>query len=228
MKIFKIKYLIASLVVHSALVSIFLLSKDLSKKPETNILVTEIIEIEEIVKSDDIKKKDYIANKKKNENLKKLKEKNIPILTMLEPEKTRSKSKHSKSEEKTKAIKHSQKKDKMQKNLGSFNIKPYTNLTNKNKEISKAIYKIGSINNPHPPYPIIARKKGLQGKLILGVSVNNDGSVKNVSIKKSSGHHILDKVSKETIEKWTFVPAKKLGLAVEDNIQVPIRFVLTD
>ena len=112
--------------------------------------------------------------------------------------------------------------------MGSFNIKPYTNLTNKNKEISKAIYKIGSINNPHPPYPIIARKKGLQGKLILGVSVNNDGSVKNVSIKKSSGHQILDKVSKETIEKWIFVPAKKLGLAVEDNIQVPIRFVLTD
>ena len=51
----------------------------------------------------------------------------------------------------------------------------------------------------------MARKKGLQGKLILGVSVNNDGSVKNVSIKKSSGHRILDKVSKETIEVGTII-----------------------
>tara|TARA_B100000579_G_scaffold424552_1_gene429119 strand:- start:545 stop:1225 length:681 start_codon:yes stop_codon:yes gene_type:complete len=226
MKIFKFKYLIASLVMHSALVSIFLLSKDLLKKPETSILVTEIVKIEEIEKSNDIKKEDPIANKKESVDLKKPKEKNISIVTKLELQKTRSRSKQSKSEQKTRAIKHPQNKNNIQKNLGSFDIKPNANVTN--KELSKAIYKIGSVNNPHPPYPIMARKKGLQGKLILGVSVNNDGSVKNVSIKKSSGHRILDKVSKETIEKWIFVPAKKLGLAVEDSIQVPIRFVLTD
>ncbi len=211
---------------HSALVSIFLLSKDLLKKPETSILVTEIVKIEEIEKSNDIKKEDPIANKKESVDLKKPKEKNISIVTKLELQKTRSRSKQSKSEQKTRAIKHPQNKNNIQKNLGSFDIKPNANVTN--KELSKAIYKIGSVNNPHPPYPIMARKKGLQGKLILGVSVNNDGSVKNVSIKKSSGHRILDKVSKETIEKWIFVPAKKLGLAVEDSIQVPIRFVLTD
>ena len=45
----------------------------------------------------------------------------------------------------------------------------------------------------------------------MSVSVNNDGSVGNVIIKKSSGHQILDKVSKETIEKWVFVPAKRMG-----------------
>ena len=50
------------------------------------------------------------------------------------------------------------------------------------RELSKAIYKIGSDNNPHPPYPIIARKKGLQGKLILSVIVNNDGTPKGTRI----------------------------------------------
>ena len=94
--------------------------------------------------------------------------------------------------------------------------------------MSKASYKIGSIKNPHPPYPIVARKKGLQGKLILKVSINNDGSVKNVVVGKSSGHKILDKVSKETVEKWVFIPAKKKGKPVEDSIKVPIRFVLTE
>ena len=62
----------------------------------------------------------------------------------------------------------------------------------------------------------------------MSVSVNNDGSVGNVIIKKSSGHKILDKVSKETIEKWLFVPAKRMGQTIKDDIQVPIRFVLTE
>ena len=80
-----------------------------------------------------------------------------------------------------------------------------------NKNLSKALYKIGSINNPHPPYPFIARKKGFEGKLILEVLVNEDGSVKSTSIRESSGYEILDTVSKETVEKWTFIPAKKWG-----------------
>ena len=97
-----------------------------------------------------------------------------------------------------------------------------------NKNLSKALYKIGSINNPHPPYPLIARKKGFEGKLILEVLVNEDGSVKSTSIRESSGYEILDTVSKKTVEKWTFIPAKKMGQAVKDNIHIPIKFVLTD
>ena len=54
---------------------------------------------------------------------------------------------------------------------------------NQNKNLSKALYKIGSINNPHPPYPLIARKKGFEGKLILEVLVNEDGNVKSTSIR---------------------------------------------
>ena len=70
--------------------------------------------------------------------------------------------------------------------MNSLIRKSSENVNNEDKNLSKAIYKIGSINNPHPPYPIIARKKGLEGKLILKVSVNNDGSVKSVVVGKSS------------------------------------------
>ena len=65
-------------------------------------------------------------------------------------------------------------------------------------------------------------KKGLK-ETNLKVSVNNDGSVGNVIIKKSSGIKILDKVSKETIEKWVFIPAKRMGKTIKDDIQVPIK-----
>ena len=126
--------------------------------------------------------------------------------------------------------KYKMKKDKEEKSIKSSNSykKTNENKISKKKDLSKANYKIGSINNPHPPYPLIARKKGLQGKLILEVLVNEDGSVKNVRIGKSSGYKILDSVSKQTIEKWIFIPAKKMGRATKDNIRVPIKFVLTD
>ncbi len=99
---------------------------------------------------------------------------------------------------------------------------------NSDKQNSKVDYKLGSVNNPHPPYPLIARKRGLEGKLILDVKVNKDGTVNNVVVKKSSGHQILDNVSKKTIKDWMFTPAQKYGNAIEDSVLVPIRFILTD
>ena len=49
MKIFKFKYLIASLVIHSTVVSFFLLFDSSVQKADTTMLVTEIIKIEEKV-----------------------------------------------------------------------------------------------------------------------------------------------------------------------------------
>ena len=46
---------------------------------------------------------------------------------------------------------------------------------NKNKNLihSSASYKLGSENNPHPIYPLLARKKGLEGRVIIQVNVDN-------------------------------------------------------
>ena len=131
-------------------------------------------------------------------------------------------------EQKTFDVKQASVGEKPKKSSDSLNKKSNDNRMSQNKNLSKALYKIGSINNPHPPYPLIARKKGFEGKLILEVLVNEDGSVKSTSIRESSGYEILDNVSKKTVEKWIFIPAKKMGQAVKDNIQVPIKFVLTD
>ena len=54
----------------------------------------------------------------------------------------------------------------------------------KSNSFTRAIYKIGSIKNPHPPYPLIARKKGWQGKLTLNVWVDTNGWVNEIYIKK--------------------------------------------
>ena len=240
MKMFRTKYFALSFIIHFTLISLLITYKNISEKAETTMLVTEIIKIKE---TNELKKEiSELNNEKKTsdsetKNIDKL---NVKIKKSIEEQfPTKINSKLTNITEKlesdkldNKKIKENNKKDLIKNRetraLNSPNNKQIDDESNQNKNLSRASYKIGSIKNPHPPYPIVARKKGLQGKLILRVSINNDGSVKNVVVGKSSGHKILDKVSKETVEKWVFIPAKKMGKPVEANIKVPIRFLLTE
>jgi protein TonB len=79
--------------------------------------------------------------------------------------------------------------------------------------------------NPEPPYPIAARRMGLQGTVVLRVVVGADGRPLDVSIVQSSGHAILDTSAADTVRsRWRFVPARRDGIPIEDTVQVPIRF----
>lgn len=231
MRIFQGKYLVVSLVIHLAVISSFLLFQKSSEEAETSMLVTEIIQIKEPDKLKDVKTDNHKTTVvKKTSIVKSSKVKAPDIQAVLKPKTSPVTFKPGKVEfeQKTVDVKQASVEEKQKKSSDSLNKKSNDNRMSQNKNLSKALYKIGSINNPHPPYPLIARKKGFEGKLILEVLVNEDGSVKSTSIRESSGYEILDTVSKKTVEKWTFIPAKKMGQAVKDNIQVPIKFVLTD
>ena len=231
MRIFQGKYLVVSLVIHLAVISSFLLFQKSSEEAETFMLVTEIIQIKESDKLKDVKTDNHKTKVvKKTSIVKGSKVKAPDIQAVLKPKTSPVTFKPGKVEfeQKTVDVKQASVGEKPKKSSDSLNKKSNDNRMSQNKNLSKALYKIGSINNPHPPYPLIARKKGFEGKLILEVLVNEDGSVKSTSIRESSGYEILDTVSKKTVEKWTFIPAKKMGRAVKDNIQVPIKFVLTD
>ena len=231
MRIFQGKYLVVSLVIHLAVISSFLLFQKSSEEAETSMLVTEVIQIKEPDKLKDVKTDNHKTKVvKKTSVVQSSKVKAPDIQAVLKPKTSPVTSKPGKVEfeQKTVDVKQASVEEKPKKSSDSLNKKSNDNRMSQNKNLSKALYKIGSINNPHPPYPLIARKKGFEGKLILEVLVNEDGSVKSTSIRESSGYEILDTVSKKTVEKWTFIPAKKMGQAVKDNIQVPIKFVLTD
>ncbi len=49
------------------------------------------------------------------------------------------------------------------------------------------VERVGNIN-----YPEQARKQGLSGSLILDVALNPDGSINEITIRRSSGKKILD------------------------------------
>ena len=79
--------------------------------------------------------------------------------------------------------------------------------------------------NPQPPYPMAARRLGLEGTVVLRVVVAADGTPASVVVLQSSGHAVLDGSALETVRaRWRFVPARRNGIPVEDTVQVPIRF----
>jgi periplasmic protein TonB len=83
--------------------------------------------------------------------------------------------------------------------------------------------------NPKPPYPLIARRIGAQGEVLLRVLVRPDGSVATVELARSSGFSLLDESATRTVrENWRFIPARHDGTPVESWVEVPIKFVLAD
>jgi periplasmic protein TonB len=80
-----------------------------------------------------------------------------------------------------------------------------------------------------PAYPEFAIRTGIQGTVILEVDVYKDGSVGNVSVKKSlmSGPGGLDEAAINTVRKWKFQPGKSGGKAIDTTVIIPIEFTLT-
>jgi protein TonB len=54
----------------------------------------------------------------------------------------------------------------------------------------KKVERVGNLN-----YPDEARRAGLSGKLIMDVTMNADGTVRNISIMRPSGHKVIDEAA---------------------------------
>jgi len=89
-------------------------------------------------------------------------------------------------------------------------------------------YKASYLNNPRPPYPMMARRMGWGGKVILDVEVRSDGACGEIQLFKSSGHDVLDRAALNTVRSWRFVPARQGGQATTQWFRVPIHFSLED
>jgi len=80
--------------------------------------------------------------------------------------------------------------------------------------------------SPKPPYPRIARRRGYEGIVVLKVEILSNGRVGEVRVKRSSGHHILDRSALKTVKKWKFIPAKRGEDPIRIWAEIPIKFDL--
>ncbi len=85
---------------------------------------------------------------------------------------------------------------------------------------------VAYLNNPAPSYPMLARRMGEQGRVLLRVLVSENGKANTVNIDKSSGYEKLDEAAIEAVKKWTFIPAKRSSQPISAYVLVPINFSL--
>lgn len=101
-----------------------------------------------------------------------------------------------------------------------------TTMSSSSGAVSKATPKYR--RNPAPRYPLLSRKKGEEGLVLLLVDVDSFGKVKSVVMKKTSGYSALDESAIKAVERWRFEPAKIGGVSLDATVEVPIRFQLED
>lgn len=89
-----------------------------------------------------------------------------------------------------------------------------------------ADYKAAYLQNPKPPYPPLAFRMRVEGKVILLAEVLPDGKAGNVRVVESSGNDLLDQSALTTVRQWKFTPARKDGVIITQAVRIPITFSL--
>lgn len=89
-------------------------------------------------------------------------------------------------------------------------------------------YRAAYLDNPPPAYPMVARRMGWQGRVVLNVEVLASGLPGQITLHQGSGHEVLDNAALQAVRGWRFVPAQQGGEAVTKWFLVPIPFVLQD
>ncbi|HEX6843462.1 MAG TPA: energy transducer TonB [Stellaceae bacterium] len=83
-------------------------------------------------------------------------------------------------------------------------------------------------SNRKPDYPMAAKQRGQQGRVVLRVDVSAAGKALSVTVLSTSGYSLLDKAALAAVEHWQFRPATQAGIAVAGAADVPIQFRLEE
>jgi len=89
-------------------------------------------------------------------------------------------------------------------------------------------YKNPALGNRPPEYPRRARRQGLEGRVVIGVSVSTEGRPRKVFVRESSGMEIFDDAALRAIRQWRFLPERRDGTPVDTSVLIPIVFRLHD
>jgi periplasmic protein TonB len=84
----------------------------------------------------------------------------------------------------------------------------------------------GYLNNPKPPYPPLSKRLGEQGKVVVRVLIEPDGTASRAEVHSSSGFERLDRTALQTVQRWRYAPGTRNGVPEAMWFNVPIQFVL--
>lgn len=82
------------------------------------------------------------------------------------------------------------------------------------------------LNNPRPPYPLLSKRLGEQGTVVIRLRIDREGKPTEAEILTSSGFERLDQTALQAARRWRFVPGKRNGVPEAMSVTVPVRFDL--
>jgi protein TonB len=98
---------------------------------------------------------------------------------------------------------------------------------------TQTVFEVYEVDEPpqpvvqvQPEYPEVARKAGLEGRVIVAAVVDENGNVVQASIH-SSTNPIFNDAALEAAKKMKFKPARQKDIAVKVKVLIPFVFKLT-
>ena len=102
--------------------------------------------------------------------------------------------------------------------------------------LSKTVFNLNEVNqwpertsqnkNPCPLYPLEARRKGIEGHVMVKCFIDKNGNVQEAEIVEAMPKGVFDKCALTLVQKYKFKPAMKNGQPVNCIAKLPIKFAL--
>ncbi|MBS4052856.1 MAG: energy transducer TonB [Methylomonas sp.] len=86
--------------------------------------------------------------------------------------------------------------------------------------------KLVALSRTLPDYPPKARDRGIQGWVVLEISVTPSGKVGSAQVVAADPKGVFDEAALEAVKQWRFQPAYKDGQAVEQRARQMVKFTL--
>lgn len=83
-----------------------------------------------------------------------------------------------------------------------------------------------AIKQVNPRYPDLARKGGVEGKVLVEVLIDLNGEVESARVIKASPENFFDEAALEAARQWEFSPATQRDKPVKVLYQIPFNFRL--
>lgn len=76
-----------------------------------------------------------------------------------------------------------------------------------------------------PVNPMMARRLGQEGKVVLKLTIGEKGMLREIEVVEKAGYRFTE-AAVEAVKKSTFLPAKKDGKPIASRALLPITFQL--
>ncbi len=94
------------------------------------------------------------------------------------------------------------------------------------KEGAPAATEAVPVTKIRPAYPFIARKRGIEGTVLLNALISKEGIVEKCTVIRTSGNTALDRAAVKAVMHSAFYPATTDGKTAKSTLKIEIQFKL--